>query len=61
MHYFEIVDPILHSFTERFMKPSFTLARLIENMLCVAVEGKSIDAESFCFVMNHFGSDLDAA
>ena len=42
------------------MPPSFTLARQIENTLCVAAEGKPIDVDTFRFVMNHFGSDLDA-
>jgi hypothetical protein len=60
MHYFEILDDILSSLRERFMQPSFTLARQIENTLYVAAEGKPIDIETFRFVMNHFGLDLDA-
>ena len=44
------------------MQPSFTLARQIqiENTLRVAAEGKPIDVDTFRFVMNHFGSDVDA-
>ena len=42
------------------MQPSFTLARKIENTLRAAAEGKSIDIDTFRFVLNHFGSDLDA-
>ena len=45
---------------ERFMQPSFALARQIEAILLDAAEGKALDMEAFTAVLEHYGSDLNA-
>ena len=48
---------IVLALRERFMQPSFALARQIVAIVLDAAEGQALDIEAFTAVLDHYGSD----